>query len=370
MESVQHGLSGYTSGGCRCEICRAAWAAYHRDYRRRRADNGGDLLRGPRTSSTPATTEHELRDPSLAMPRLWIDQLVRAGVYLLTGALVLSLLRVNWLLSGVAVIAGASVLERLAVRCHLCGTRGSHRCNLVPDVYEYSRFVRGVLRDRDRRAGQPWKGTTAQATRREPDIVWECPHKHESRRRRNPRREASACAKAELRRLQRGRASWSYPFRSRPEGPFRYEPGVRLGLPRAEWERLLREANGRCFYCGQETDELEADHVIPVSRGGSSMTWNFVVACKECNRLKGARTGLEFVPHPTPEQRQRFLEIDRLSQRRTIAWRERRRLERGVRQRRREGARKRREMAGEKREARRDAEFERWKRSQYWYREE
>jgi hypothetical protein len=90
-----------------------------------------------------------------------------------------------------------------------------------------------------------------------------------------------------------------------------------------------------------ETDRFEADHVVPVSRGGSSMTWNFVVACGPCNRLKGARTGWEFVPIPTTEQRQRFEEIDRLTERRKLAWLERRRLRREALVRRGSGARKR-----------------------------
>lgn len=31
---MDHGLSKYTNERCRCEICRAAWATYMREYRR------------------------------------------------------------------------------------------------------------------------------------------------------------------------------------------------------------------------------------------------------------------------------------------------------------------------------------------------
>lgn len=33
---LEHGLSAYSNGKCRCDICRAAWAAYQRVFRRRR----------------------------------------------------------------------------------------------------------------------------------------------------------------------------------------------------------------------------------------------------------------------------------------------------------------------------------------------
>src|ERR1039458_2507358 len=40
---------------------------------------------------------------------------------------------------------------------------------------------------------------------------------------------------------------------------------------------LLRDG-GRCMYCGQRSDELTLDHVIPRSRGGQN-TWENLVAC-------------------------------------------------------------------------------------------
>jgi 5-methylcytosine-specific restriction endonuclease McrA len=42
---IDHGLRGYTQAKCRCEVCRAAWAAYYRDYARRRRANGGKPLK-------------------------------------------------------------------------------------------------------------------------------------------------------------------------------------------------------------------------------------------------------------------------------------------------------------------------------------
>jgi 5-methylcytosine-specific restriction endonuclease McrA len=50
----------------------------------------------------------------------------------------------------------------------------------------------------------------------------------------------------------------------------------------------LRDGN-RCQYCGHRfsSSELSLDHVIPLSRGGSSSWENVVCACLSCNVKKG-----------------------------------------------------------------------------------
>lgn len=50
-----------------------------------------------------------------------------------------------------------------------------------------------------------------------------------------------------------------------------------------------------CQYCGQKLPrhELNLDHVIPRSRGGTSRWENIVCSCVRCNRLKGGRTPKE-----------------------------------------------------------------------------
>lgn len=48
--------------------------------------------------------------------------------------------------------------------------------------------------------------------------------------------------------------------------------------------------NGACFYCGvQVLGTWDADHVIPWARGGRTVAENGVVACRSCNRTKGAK---------------------------------------------------------------------------------
>jgi len=53
--------------------------------------------------------------------------------------------------------------------------------------------------------------------------------------------------------------------------------------------RILERDNYACQSCDSE-DVLEIDHVIPISRGGSSDDDNLQVLCAFCNRSKGAKT--------------------------------------------------------------------------------
>lgn len=43
-----------------------------------------------------------------------------------------------------------------------------------------------------------------------------------------------------------------------------------------------------CYYCGG-LDRIEADHIIPVSKGGRHSVGNLVPACRWCNASKGNR---------------------------------------------------------------------------------
>jgi 5-methylcytosine-specific restriction endonuclease McrA len=52
-----------------------------------------------------------------------------------------------------------------------------------------------------------------------------------------------------------------------------------------EWFTLCFAVGFKCLCCG-EKKPLEADHVIPVSKGGTSWLWNIQPLCRSCNAKK------------------------------------------------------------------------------------
>lgn len=56
-----------------------------------------------------------------------------------------------------------------------------------------------------------------------------------------------------------------------------------------EWTLILEMHAYCCAYCGFYFNNLEQDHVIPLSKGGVHTFSNVVPACKSCNSSKGNR---------------------------------------------------------------------------------
>jgi 5-methylcytosine-specific restriction endonuclease McrA len=56
-----------------------------------------------------------------------------------------------------------------------------------------------------------------------------------------------------------------------------------------EFEELCERYGNRCLCCGSEGVLLEADHVVPLSRGGSDDIGNIQPLCGVCNRSKFVR---------------------------------------------------------------------------------
>ncbi len=54
-----------------------------------------------------------------------------------------------------------------------------------------------------------------------------------------------------------------------------------------EWLALLERYGHRCLACGA-TEFLSADHIVPLSLGGSNHIGNIQPLCILCNCLKGA----------------------------------------------------------------------------------
>lgn len=49
---------------------------------------------------------------------------------------------------------------------------------------------------------------------------------------------------------------------------------------------LINEANERCKLCGMNSDNLQIDHIHPVSKGGKCLLENLQVLCSTCNLQK------------------------------------------------------------------------------------
>lgn len=62
-------------------------------------------------------------------------------------------------------------------------------------------------------------------------------------------------------------------------------------IPFAMRARIARRDNYTCRVCGKHLrdEELEFDHHIPLSKGGSSDEHNIRLTCIDCNRSKGGR---------------------------------------------------------------------------------
>ena len=66
---------------------------------------------------------------------------------------------------------------------------------------------------------------------------------------------------------------------------------LRLKVPMTRRNIAIRD-NSTCQYCGMvlETAEYTIDHVLPRTRGGTSVWTNLALACVQCNKRKSDRT--------------------------------------------------------------------------------
>lgn len=68
------------------------------------------------------------------------------------------------------------------------------------------------------------------------------------------------------------------------------QPRTRPRIPENVRVEVWRRDGGKCARCGSRQD-LEFDHIVPVSRGGSNTTRNIELLCEKCNRGKGSDIG-------------------------------------------------------------------------------
>jgi len=56
-------------------------------------------------------------------------------------------------------------------------------------------------------------------------------------------------------------------------------------IPGKVKEKVWSKYDGKCVYCGSRKD-LEFDHIIPYSKGGSNSEKNIQLVCQRCNLIK------------------------------------------------------------------------------------
>ena len=61
-----------------------------------------------------------------------------------------------------------------------------------------------------------------------------------------------------------------------------------------QWLARLAYHGGKCFYC-KTTEDIQIEHRIPLSRGGTNWPSNLVPACKSCNCKKWTKTEKEYL---------------------------------------------------------------------------
>lgn len=55
-----------------------------------------------------------------------------------------------------------------------------------------------------------------------------------------------------------------------------------------EFDLICKKQRGKCAHCKKKR-KLEADHIMPISRGGSNFAFNLQGLCRICNAEKHAK---------------------------------------------------------------------------------
>jgi hypothetical protein len=79
-----------------------------------------------------------------------------------------------------------------------------------------------------------------------------------------------------------------------------YQQGELQGYEVREY--LFKKFGRKCVYCGAfNVPDLQIEHIIPKTRGGSDRVSNLTIACAKCNLKKGNQTAEEF-GHPQVQE--------------------------------------------------------------------
>ena len=69
-----------------------------------------------------------------------------------------------------------------------------------------------------------------------------------------------------------------------------YNPSTR-NFSKGMKQKAYNAQGGRCRHCGRHGSmkDMEADHIVPYSKGGRTTYSNLQILCRPCNRSKGNR---------------------------------------------------------------------------------
>jgi len=73
-----------------------------------------------------------------------------------------------------------------------------------------------------------------------------------------------------------------------PDAPLPFEQMTRSQIPESCSAAVWRRDGGVCVNCGTKNN-LQFDHIIPLSRGGATSIKNLQLLCQSCNLSKGVR---------------------------------------------------------------------------------
>ncbi len=77
-------------------------------------------------------------------------------------------------------------------------------------------------------------------------------------------------------------------FFESPAAPLPYEQTSRTPIPEAVRSEVWRRDSGQCVKCGSKQN-LQFDHIIPISLGGATTVANLQLLCQPCNGSKGKK---------------------------------------------------------------------------------
>lgn len=151
---------------------------------------------------------------------------------------------------------------------------------------EYYEVNRDAIRERQKQYNAANKEQHAAYRRANRD------HRNELKRQSRMRHAEDESGERERERNRQLALKW------RKENPERHKENIRKyralragaegSFTQAEWVALCESCDNRCLRCGT-TENITADHVVPLSKGGADSIENIQPLCKSCNCSKGTK---------------------------------------------------------------------------------